>query len=156
MHADLSPAQAERDRLIADLHRAVDSVADAIDRTTAELVERAAELQLEITRLADEAAELSAALRGEEGEPRPEPEPEPQQEPTLDDVERSREAIASAPAGGDPRIPRFRKPGHEVPEGVRLTVTQMRLQGKSKEAIVDYLERMGVRDPETTIARIES
>ena len=49
-----------------------------------------------------------------------------------------------------------RRKGPDVPEGVRLIISQMRSSGEGDREIVKHLEEMGVKDPEALVSSVKS
>jgi hypothetical protein len=181
-HQRASTAEARR-RLIAELERTVEAVLEtaeaegrrqALDRVgleslrrlSADVVARATELDREIARVTEAAAQATRASEAAEAaEAAPTtrdlaPEQRPARPPayadtTLDDVEASRASLAGAPTTRRRFRRRTREIG-DIPEGVRLAVVQMRLAGEADAAIARYLTDMGIDDPDAVISRIET
>jgi hypothetical protein len=182
-HERASTAEARR-RLIAELERTVESVLESAEaegrrkaleradlgrlrRLSADVLARATELDREIARLTDqaaqtaevpEAAEAAATIDDPASDWRP-AHPPAYADTTLDDVEASRASLAGAGTGSGATRRRFRRRSRDtgdIPEGVRLAVVQMRLAGEADAAIARYLTEMGVDDPDAVISRIET
>jgi hypothetical protein len=49
-----------------------------------------------------------------------------------------------------------RRKGPDVPEGVRLIISQMRSSGEGDREIIKHLEEMGVKDPEALVSSVKS
>ncbi|MDX6582845.1 MAG: hypothetical protein QOI10_2029 [Solirubrobacterales bacterium] len=164
------------ERLVEELHRTVDTVGAALDQAVARieplrelsagLLQRALELDRELEGLTVAAAEAANALRRSAASAatapaappaasRSEPPLAPRPPSVLDQVEAVRDSIAESPTEFRPRR-RFRPARaqpFDVPEGVRLVVTQMRVDGEPDSAIAGRLEEMGVEDPAAVLAR---
>ncbi len=141
---------------------------DSLRDLSAELVDRAAELEREVSRLATWAAEAAAALRGaapDMAEPETaevsvdpyEPPPSLGPESPLDELEAYRREFAEAPSDFPPR----RTPAGDaatrpvdIPPAVRVVVEQLRIAGEPDASIAVRLQRMGVDDPEAVLAQV--
>jgi hypothetical protein len=163
-----------REELIGELQRTVEGVADAADSAAREriermaelgdeLIERAAVLAAQLEALSDAVAESARSFRRELGIGEPAEPAEPAQPAeaetgpiqdwtSLDEIDEARAAIERSRT---PLLHRFRREASEIPEGVRLVVTQMRMAGERESEIVRRLEDMGVDDPANVIARVE-
>ena len=184
-----------RDRLVAELYRAVDeggtdagsktdlSVAqverfadtgfESLRRLTAELLERATELDGEVARLSELAQDAAAALRAGTPVTAPSPErpaaPEPIELPPnlrslapespLDRLEEQQRSIAESPLDFPPpkrRPDDAEEPPVEIRAGVRVIVEHLQIAGEADDVIISRLQVMGVDDPEAVLAQVRA
>ena len=159
-------------------HHAVGRVRDLanglhpLQELSAELAERALELERQVARIATLAADAAEALGFSlTAEPesdtavmaRAEPEnassdpPELAPESPLDRLEEHRREIAEAPLDFPPRRSLPDDPAArpvDIPPAVLVIVDQLRMAGERDYAILRRLEQMGVDDPEAVLAQV--
>jgi hypothetical protein len=132
-----------------------------------ELLERSTWLSEQLAELTNRAASTASAIREEDGPSKLISKPPPQHEEpaTRESPRAAAKAEAAAAAGDSDTDPgsgfsfgrfRRRKGGPEVPEGVRLIISQMRVAGEPDSEIVRHLEEMGVKDPHALISQVKS
>jgi len=176
----IAAAEEEADRRTREASVRLATTEETIARMrelTAELARRTAGLERELDRLAELAAEADAGMNagaaplgqvgsgapGELGEVADIPEEfdlgptptDPESLDPLDQIEIAREQLRDA-ARSVPGLRRFRRRRREeddVPEGVRVVVAQMRLDGRSDAEILARLERMGIENAAEVLLR---
>jgi hypothetical protein len=185
-----------RERLVAELHKTVAAFGAAVDEAagamldaaevearraehlagpgleqlrtlSSELLEQATELDRNVKRISELAAEAASELRlglGAGTPARATPSgpgsaPPVMRQTPLDAIDEVRNSIADTPLDLGPRHRRFRpgaKPDEPVPEGVRLVIEQMRIAGEPDSVIVEHLESAGIEDPTGTLERVRA
>jgi hypothetical protein len=127
-----------------------------------DLLERSQWLSDQLGELTRQAEATATEIRSEDGpaklvadEPAPDPfdesTPPPEPEVEVFATDTSEEEEKSGGLG----FFRRRK-GPDVPEGVRLIISQMRSSGEGDREIVKHLEEMGVKDPEALVSSVKS
>jgi hypothetical protein len=124
-----------------------------------ELLERSTWLSNQLAELTQTAESTASQIRAEDGpaklvsEAPPAPEPETASFDEPEPARATRFDMEEKPSG----LGFFRRRrGPEVPEGVRLIISQMRSSGEADREIVRHLEEMGVRDPERLVSSVKS
>jgi hypothetical protein len=123
-----------------------------------DLLERSQWLSDQIAELTKQAETTSTEIRAEDGPAKlvaDEPEPDPVEESTPPPFEAEQiETVHEEKSGGLGFFRRRKSP--DVPEGVRLIISQMRSSGEGDREIVKHLEEMGVKDPEELVSSVKS
>jgi hypothetical protein len=125
-----------------------------------DLLERSQWLSDQIAELTKQADTTTAEIRSEDGPAKLVAEesaaPDPFEESAPPPVEAEEfEASQEEEKPGGLGFFRRRK-GPDVPEGVRLIISQMRSSGEGDREIVRHLEEMGVKDPESLVSSVKS
>jgi hypothetical protein len=125
-----------------------------------ELLERSTWLSNQLAELTQQAETTASEIRAEEGPAKllSEPPPAPAAEPERFADEPERQTTDTFDAEDRPSGRGFfrRRRGPDVPEGVRLIISQMRSSGEGDREIVRHLEEMGVKDPEDLVSSVKS
>ena len=123
-----------------------------------DLLERSQWLSDQIAELTRQADSTTAEIRAEDGPAKlvaEEPAPEPFEESTPPPFEAEEIEVHHEEKSGGLGFFRRRK-SPDVPEGVRLIISQMRSSGEGDREIVKHLEQMGVKDPEELVSSVKS
>jgi hypothetical protein len=124
-----------------------------------ELLERSTWLSNQLAELTQQAETTASEIRAEDGpaklvsEAPPAPAPEPGR--FSHEPERTTETFEPEDRSSGRGFFRRRR-GPDVPEGVRLIISQMRSSGEGDREIVRHLEEMGVKDPEDLVSSVKS
>jgi hypothetical protein len=122
-----------------------------------ELLERSQWLSNQLAELTSQAETTATEIRSEDGPAKlvaDEPAPDPFEESTPPPEPEVLETSTEEKPGG---LGFFRRrKGPDVPEGVRLIISQMRSSGEGDREIVKHLEEMGVKDPEALVSSVKS
>lgn len=128
-----------------------------------ELLERSTWLANQLAELTRQAEATSAEIRDEDGPaklvakappPAPEANTETFEPATATERGRAESSDVEEKSGG---LGFFRRrKGPDVPEGVRLIISQMRSSGEGDREIVRHLEEMGVKDPEGLVSSVKA
>lgn len=140
---------------------------DVSDHELARMRELSRELSGRAAQLEQELNELSQLVDAARGNAAPTPmrlDPEPPGPPDLaaglpnplDEVERAQEELRSASRLSGPLRRRFRRsePEADVPEGVRVIIAQMRLNGTPDTQIIERLEELGIEHAAELVAQV--
>jgi hypothetical protein len=124
-----------------------------------DLLERSQWLSDQIAELTKQADATTAEIRSEDGPAKlvaDEPAPSPVEEsaPPPFEPEQIESEQHEEKSGGLGFFRRRKSP--DVPEGVRLIISQMRSSGEGDREIVKHLEEMGVKDPEDLVSSVKS
>jgi len=123
-----------------------------------DLLERSQWLSDQIAELTNQAKTTSEEISAEDGPSKlvaDEPAPDPVEESTPPPFEPEEiESQHEEKSGGLGFFRRRKSP--DVPEGVRLIISQMRSSGEGDREIVKHLEEMGVKDPEELVSSVKS
>jgi small-conductance mechanosensitive channel len=128
-----------------------------------ELLERSQWLSNQLAELTQQAQTTASEIRAEDGPAKLVGEDEPvtstfeestppPYEAEVEDFEPETETEEKSGGLGFFR----RRKGPDVPEGVRLIISQMRSSGEGDREIVKHLEEMGVKDPEALVSSVKS
>jgi hypothetical protein len=124
-----------------------------------DLLERSQWLSDQIAELTKQADATTAEIRSEDGPAKLVAEesaaPDPFEESTPPPFEAVELETHHEEKSGGLGFFRRRK-GPDVPEGVRLIISQMRSSGEGDREIVKHLEEMGVKDPEGLVSSVKS
>lgn len=163
----IEAAEAEARRRTAEVVELLDGAGDGglarMQALAGELAQRAAELERDLAELAELAARTRAELVAESraaASQREAPTEERAEDgdrdapiDPLDRVELAQEQLRAA--SRQPLRRRFRRSRtDDVPDGVRVIVHQMRLDGRSDAEIAARLEEMGIEDAADLLARV--
>jgi hypothetical protein len=132
-----------------------------------ELLERSTWLSNQLAELTTTAASTASAIRADDG-PAKLISKAPPSVPETASFEQETASFEAEPERATP--PSFdaeeekssglgffrRRKGPDVPEGVRLIISQMRSSGEGDREIVRHLEEMGVKDPERLVSSVKS
>jgi hypothetical protein len=123
-----------------------------------ELLERSQWLSDQLAELTNQAKTTASEIRAEDGPAKlapEEPETAPFEDSSPPPVEPEvLETHTEEKSGGLGFFRRRKSP--DVPEGVRLIISQMRSSGEGDREIVKHLEEMGVKDPEELVSSVKS
>jgi hypothetical protein len=129
-----------------------------------ELLERSQWLSNQLAELTQQAQATASDIRAEDGPAKLVADEEPVtstfEEPTSTpppleaEVAEDLEPEEEEKSGGLGFFRRRKSP--DVPEGVRLIISQMRSSGEGDREIVKHLEEMGVKDPEDLVSSVKS
>ena len=127
-----------------------------------ELLERSTWLSNQIAELTSQADTTAAEIRAEDGPAKlgsqapPAPEAETENFEAEIDVDLDSDSFEVEEEKPSAFGLFRRKRGPDVPEGVRLIITQMRSSGDDDGAIIKHLEGMGVKDPERLVSSVKA
>jgi hypothetical protein len=125
-----------------------------------ELLERSTWLSNQLAELTQRAETTASEIRAEDGPAKivskapPTPAAE-EPETSVDEPEPTTETFDAEDKTTGRGFFRRRR-GPDVPEGVRLIISQMRASGEADREIVRHLEEMGVKDPEELVSSVKS
>lgn len=123
-----------------------------------ELLERSTWLANQIAELTSQAQSTVSEIRAEDGPAKlvseAPPEPEATYEPEFESESDTDSFEPEEKPGAFSLFRRRRSP--DVPEGVRLIISQMRSSGEGDHEIVKHLEEMGVKDPERLVSSVKA
>jgi hypothetical protein len=132
-----------------------------------ELLERSQWLSNQLAELTQQAQSTASEIRAEDGPAKlvssdepvastfEESTPPPIEAEVADlELESESESESDEKSGGLGFFRRRKSP--DVPEGVRLIISQMRSSGEGDREIVKHLEEMGVKDPEALVSSVKS